>query len=230
MEIILNALSISTGAFIGEKFKKRIVFKNFAILGIGIMIISLVGFFENIFDVKDMALKSNDLLVVVFSLVIGTAAGDLMSLETRINKLSGKFNHDFSSVIDAAVFFGVGGMQICGPILLAINGDGSQLALKSMIDFPFAMMFGMSYGKKTAISSIPVALGQIIVVVLTIISGKFLDEGFIKQICAVGYIILFFSGFNLVCEKKNKINNVNMLASILIIILYNAIIRLWGCI
>ena len=228
MEILLNVLSISAGSFIGDKFKKRIVFKNFAILGISIMIISMVGFFENIFDIKDMSLKSSDLLVVVFSLVIGTVTGDLLRLENRINNLSGKFDNDFSSVIDAAVFFGVGGMQICGPVMLANSGDGSQLILKSMIDFPFALMFGMSYGKRTALSSIPVALGQIIVFILAVLSGKFLDEGFIKQICAVGYIILFFSGFNLVCEKKNKINNVNMLASILIIILYNAIIKLWG--
>lgn len=230
MEILLDALSISAGSLIGDKFKKRIVFKNFAILGICIMIISMVGFFENIFDVKDMALKSDSLLVVVFSLVIGTVAGDLLKLEDRINNLSGKFDGDFSSIIDATVFFGVGGMQICGPVLLATSGDASQLILKSMIDFPFALMFGMSYGKKTAFSAIPVAMGQLMIMVFTFLSGKFLDVEFIKQICAVGYIILFFSGFNLVCEKKNKINNVNMLVSILIIFLYNAIIILWRCI
>lgn len=225
MGILVNALSISAGSFLGSKFKNRIVFKNFAILGISIMIISMVGFFENIFDVKGMILKSSDLTVVVFSLIIGTVIGDFLKVEDRINNLSGKFNKDFSSVIDASIFFGVGGMQICGPVLLAVEGDSSQLFLKSMIDFPFALMFGMSYGKKAAFSSIPVMLGQVVVVVLTFFSGKILDAGFIKQICAIGYVILFFSGFNLVCEKKNKVNNVNMMIGILIVIVYNVFRR-----
>lgn len=228
MGIIVNALSITTGVFIGDRFKKRLVFKNFAILGIGIMIISIVGFFENIFDVREMSLKSSELLAVVFSLIAGTVLGDLFQLEQKINSLSS--DKDFSAVIDASIFFSVGGLQICGPIMLATAGDSSQLILKSMIDFPFALMFGMSYGKRVALSSFPVALCQIMVTGLAVLAKNFLDTSVIKQLCAMGYIILFFSGFNLLSEKNYRVNNVNMLAGILIILLYNVIIKLWRCI
>ncbi len=230
MGIIANALSITAGSLLGNRFKERITFKNFAILGISIMIISMVGFFENIFDVHEMSLKSDELIIVVFSLIIGTVLGDLFQLEHKISNLSRFSNKEFSEVVDATIFFGVGGLQLCGPILLATSGDNSQLILKSMIDFPFALMFGMSYGKRVGLSAVPVAVCQILVAVFAILSKNFLDATVIKQLCAMGYIILFFSGFNLVCEKKNKINNVNMLAGILIILLYNVIIKLWGCI
>lgn len=227
MGIIMNVLSIITGSLFGNIFKERIKFKNFTVFGIAIMIISIVGFFENIFDVNGMTLKSNDLLVVVFALIIGTILGDAIQLETKINNISSYLNDSFTAFIDATIFFGVGGMQICGPIMLATVGDNSQLIIKSLIDFPFALMFGISYGKKVLLSSIPVAVVQVIIVLLTILSKTFFDTTVIKQLCAMGYIILFFSGFNLICESKYKINNVNMIIGIFIILLYNVLLKLW---
>ena len=228
MGIIMNVLSIVTGSLFGNIFKERIKFKNFTVFGIAIMIISIVGFFENIFDVNGMILKSNDLLVVVFALIIGTILGDAIQLETKINNISSYLNDSFTAFIDATIFFGVGGMQICGPIMLATVGDNSQLIIKSLIDFPFALMFGISYGKKVLLSSIPVAVVQVIIVLLTILSKTFFDTTVIKQLCAMGYIILFFSGFNLICESKYKINNVNMMSGIFIILIYNLMLKLCG--
>ena len=225
MGIIINALSITLGSLIGGIFKESIKFKNFTVLGISIMIISLVGFFENIFDINAMMLKSNDLLVVVFSLIIGTIIGDAIQLETRISNISRMSDKGFSSLIDATIFFAVGGLQICGPILLATVGDNSQLILKSIIDFPFALMFGITYGKKVALSSLPVAIGQVIIFLLTFVSKAFFDAIAIKQLCAMGYIVLFFSGFNLICESKYKINNVNMIIGIFMILIYNVLIK-----
>ena len=227
MGIVVNALTIITGSLFGNIFKERIKFKNFTVFGIAIMVISIVGFFENIFDVNGMILKSNDLLVVVFALIIGTILGDAIQLETKINNMSSYLNDSFTAFIDATIFFGVGGMQICGPIMLATVGDNSQLIIKSLIDFPFALMFGISYGKKVLLSSIPVAVVQVIIVLLTILSKTFFDTTVIKQLCAMGYIILFFSGFNLICESKYKINNVNMIIGIFIILVYNVILKLW---
>lgn len=227
MGIAINTLSIMVGSFLGSVFKERIKFKNFAVLGIAIMIISIVGFFENIFDINGMTLKSNDLLVVVFALIIGTILGDAIQLETKISNISSLANDGFSGIIDAAIFFGVGGMQICGPILLATIGDNGQLILKSIIDFPFALMFGISYGKKVSLSAMPVAIGQALIVLLTILSKNILDTMVIKQLCSMGYIILFFSGFNLICASKYKIKNVNMIVGIFIILFYNIILKLW---
>lgn len=227
MGILINALSIIAGSFFGSVFKKHIKFKNFTVFGIAIMIISAVGFFENIFDIDALMLKSKDLIVIIFALIAGTMIGDAIKLEENINNLSNFANESFSAFIDSTIFFGVGGMQICGPILLATVGDNSQLLIKSLIDFPFALMFGISYGKKVLFSSVPVALCQVIIVLLTILSKTFFDTMIIKQLCAMGYIILFFSGFNLLCESKYKINNVNMVIGIFIILLYNITLKAW---
>lgn len=228
MGIAVNALSIMIGALLGSILKERIKFKNFTLLSISIMIISLVGFFENIFDVNGLMLKSSDLLVVIFALIVGTMLGDLLQLEEKISNASSLANGGFSNVIDATIFFGVGGLQICGPILLATVGDNSQLILKSVIDFPFALMFGISYGKRVALSALPVAIVQVLIFLLSALSKNIFDAITIKQLCAMGYIILFFSGFNLICDRKQKINNVNMIVGIFIILIYNALLKLLG--
>ena len=78
MGIVINAFTIITGSFFGSIFKKYVKFKNFTVFSIAIMIISIVGFFENIFGINGMMLKSDDLLVIVFSLIIGTIIGDFI--------------------------------------------------------------------------------------------------------------------------------------------------------
>ena len=228
MGIVINALSIALGSIIGSIFKERIRLKNFTVLGISIIIISLVGFFENIFYINSMMLKSNELLVVVFSLIIGTLIGDAIQLDIKLNNLSSFSNKGYSGLMDATLYFGVGGLQICGPILLATVGDNSQLIIKSILDFPFALMFGITYGKSVILSFIPVALGQIVILLLSIVSKTFFDLVVIKQLCAMGYVILFFSGFNLICESKYKINNINMIIGIFMILFYNVLIKAWG--
>ena len=220
MGIILNAASIAGGTLLGNICFKRISGNSFSVFGISIMIISLVGFIENIFNVSEMKLESEMLLAVVFSLIVGSVIGEGVRIEDRLSNLSD------NAFLDATLFFGIGGLQICGPVLLAVEGDNSQLFVKSMVDFPFALMFGATYGKITSLSALPVAAIQMITAVAAYFASSFFDASVIGQLCAVGYIILFFSGFNLLCEKSHKISNVNMLPGILMIILVNIGIKI----
>jgi uncharacterized membrane protein YqgA involved in biofilm formation len=150
MGILANALSISGGVLIGSRMKRSVSSATFDILGIGIMILSLVGFIEGIFNVSTGTLESTGLLAVVFSLILGSLIGDGLQLDKRITALCAPTRQDGRAVIEATLLFGIGGLQISGPILLALSHDNSQLLLKSMIDLPFALLFGATYGKKAA--------------------------------------------------------------------------------
>lgn len=223
MGILTDAISIVCGVLLGAAFKERVLFKNFFVLGISIMIISFAGFFENMFSVVNAQLESGNLMIVVFSLIIGSYLGEKIHIDERLSKFSKYENASYNALIDTILFFGIGGLQISGPILLAIKGDNSQLMLKSLIDFPFALMFGVSYGKIAALSAVPVASVQILIALSAHFAGNIVSDAIIKQLCAMGYIVLFFSGFNLICESKYKINNTNMLPGIFIIIIFNLI-------
>lgn len=227
MGIAVDAASIFFGSIFGSMFKKKACITDFSVLAISIMLISLVGFLENIFNISDMQLTSDALMVVIFSLIAGSMIGEFIHIEDNLSKLSNGENVSHNAFVDAMLFFGVGGLQISGPIMLGVNGDSGQLLIKSLVDFPFALVFGATYGKITSLSAIPVAIVQIIIAVVSRIFGSIFNESLIAQLCSMGYIILFFSGFNLISEK-NKINNVNMLPGILIVFIYNSIVGVIG--
>ncbi len=222
MGIALDAASIFIGSIIGSIFKKKACINDFSVLAISIMLISIVGFLENIFNISGMQLTSDALMIVVFSLIAGSMIGEFIHIEDRLSRVSNGKNMSHNAFVDAMLFFGVGGLQISGSILLGVNGDSGQLLIKSLVDFPFALVFGATYGKITSLSAIPVAIVQIIIAITSRVFGSIFNESLIAQLCSMGYIILFFSGFNLISEK-NKINNVNMLPGILIVFIYNFI-------
>ena len=192
------------------------------------MILSAVGFFENIFAIGEFSLTSQRLIPVVLSLIIGNTVGEAMKLEDRLSSLSGNKTAAMGAFVDATLFFGVGGLQVSGPIVLALTGDSGQLYLKSLIDFPFALMFGASYGAVAAASALPVAAVQILTLLAAGAVGALFTDAAVSQLCAMGYIILFFSGYNLLCESNRKVKNVNMLPGIFIIILFSLAEQLLG--
>ena len=224
MGILTNALVIAAGCFVGGRINKdKGKLSEFRVLGIAIIIVSIIGFFENIFSVEENYLSGTNMTVVLFAYMIGTKMGELFHLEDFFSNLGKTDNARVNAVIDAFLYFGVGGMQICGPIELALNGDNTQLFIKSAVDLPFALVFGAAYGTAAALSPIPVALIQAAIAVLAYISASLFSETAVSQICAMGYLILFFSGYNLISNQKNRISNINMLPSLLLVLFFNII-------
>ena len=126
MGILINAVAILLGGIIGSFVKKQISVKKFSIFGVCVAIISLVSFIENVFEVSENALKGEGLYLLIFSLLVGYGVGELLKLDSQINKLplNNQKNKGFS---ESCMFFVVGGLQISGPILLGVCGDSSLL-------------------------------------------------------------------------------------------------------
>ena len=221
MGILANAATIVFSSLLGSRIVVRDFNKYDRVLGIGIMVISLVGFFENIYSVQGESITSQNLIIVLLAYMVGYFLGDAVQLTGRLSNLGNTRSKSLNAIIDTSLFFGVGGLQISGPIALALQGDNSQLFLKSFIDFPFAFIFGTTYGAIAAVSALPVALIQILIAVIAYFSADFFGITLNMQLCALGYLILFFSGFNLITDQKHKIDNINILPGMLLILVYN---------
>ena len=221
MGILTDALAIAFGGLFGSRLQSRSKSGDYRTLGIGIMIVSLVGFIENMYNVKGELIVSSNLVVVLLAYIAGSKLGELLHLEDRLSSLGRGQNAAFNAFIDATLFFGIGGLQISGPVALAIHGDNSQLLIKSFVDLPFAIAFGAAYGKITALSALPVAGLQLVIAVIAWLSASVFSQVLTMQLCAIGYILLFFSGFNLMTDGKYKINNINMLPGMLLVVLFN---------
>ncbi len=226
MGILFNAIVITLGALLGSVIKINSLKKINALLGICVIIISAVGFVENIFKINQNVIEQSGLLIVIICIIVGYLIGELLKFDDKILKLSSKKTD--GSILNATLFFAVGGLEITGPILLAVNGDNSLLYYKCLVDFPFAILLGSTYGKKVGISAIFVALIQVIIFLISKLFGDIISVTLINQLCATGYVILFLSGFNLLVSEDKKIKTVNTLPAVLLIIIYNAIVGLAG--
>lgn len=223
MGILANALVIGIFGLLGSVLRKSVSNNQFRILGICIVIVSIVGFFENVYTIQNGKLVSDNLTMLLLVFIIGNELGERLRINQHLSNL-GKSGHAArNAILDSFLYFGIGGLQICGPIAMVTNGDNSQLLLKSVIDIPFAIMFGASYGPWGAAASIPVALTQAVIALIAWLMGGFFTDQVVMDLCSLGFIILFFSGFNLFTQGKHKVDNVNMLPSILILLLYYGI-------
>ena len=228
MEILMDGLAICLGGLFGSRLHRLVRPEDYRILGIGIMIVSLVGFIENMYYVAGQQISGANLVPVLLAYIAGCKLGQLLKLEERLSSLGKGENARSNAFMDAALFFGVGGMQISGPIALAIHGDSTQLLIKSLVDLPFAIAFGSAYGKITALSALPVALLQLLIFLLARLSASVFHADLTMQLCAIGYILLFFSGLNLTTDGKSRINNINMLPGMLLVILFHILRQAMG--
>ncbi len=227
MGIIADALVIILGCLLGARISKKTSSGDLRILGIGIMMMSLVGFVENVFRVEEHGISGANLTVVLFAYLIGTKTGELLHLEEKLSSFGKKGSAKYTAVADAFIFFGVGGMQICGPVGLALLGDNTLLLIKCAFDLPFALVFGSTYGSFAALSAIPVAAVQVLIAVSAYFFVSLFTDALISQICAMGYLILFFSGFNLMTDGRFKISNINMMPGILFALLFGIVKELF---
>ena len=219
MGILANAITISLGGLIGSFFKKFSTDNFTKMCGICLIIISAVGFLENVFEIDGISVTSNSLIIIILSLLIGFIVGN--SLKLKKKQLMP--NTKTSAFLHSTLFFSIGGLQITGSILLALEGDNSMLYLKSLIDLPFAIILGSSLGKTVSLSAIPVAIIQVLIFLLSKLIGNYITSENVKELCAVSYVILFFSGYNLIVDEKLQFSSVKLLPSILIIIIFGII-------
>ncbi len=227
MGFIVDACSIFLGGILGGIFKEKVNTKNNFAFSVAIMLISLVGLLENILSISDGKIVGEHTVIVSIALVLGCFIGDSLKLEDRIYSLSKTQNMATNGFIDSVLFFGIGGLQISGPILYALEGDSFQLILKGVIDFPFALMLGAAYGKRISLSAIVVVAMQLVIAALAYVLGGFLSAKMLCQLCSIGYLILFFSGFNMLCLPQSKIKNINILPGIFLIIIYNVAVEVF---
>ena len=223
MGFIVSGSSIFIGAVIGSFFGKRVNIKDYSAIAIGIMLMSLVGLLENILSISDGQIIGEHTVIVTLALIVGCTVGDVLKMEDRLYSLSNTQSLKSNGLIESFLFFGIGGLQVSGPIVYALKGESFQLILKGVIDFPFALMLGATYGKRVSLAAPMVVAMQILTAISVRLVGDFLSNQLVPQLCSFGYLILFFSGFNMICSPQNKIRNINMLPGVFLLLLYNVL-------
>lgn len=180
-----------------------------------------------------MALKSDDILLIIFSLAIGSVIGEFLKIEDYLeklgkwleSKLSGKGDGFSKGFVTASLLFCVGSMAIVGSLESGLTGNHQTLFAKSVLDGVSAMVFASSLGIGVMFSAVSVLIYQGIITLSAGLIKPLLMPEVIAQMSAVGGLLIVAIAFNILEIRKIRVGN--MLPAIFIPLIYFIISRLW---
>jgi len=225
---IANTLAIIVGSLLGLLFTRGIAenYKEIILSGVGLSVV-LIG--------MKNALVSGDLMVVIFSVVIGALLGEALMIEKRLLSL-GTFieskiaikSSDRKSLargfVTASLVFCVGSMAIIGSLESGLTGNHQTLFAKSVLDGVTSIIFASTMGLGVIFSALAVFIYQSIITLTAGLMKSFLVPETIAQMTSVGGLLIMAIGFNML--KITTISVGNLLPAIFLPLVYFAL-RQW---
>ena len=187
------------------------------------IIFQIIGVFTLYLGVK-MALKSDHILIMILSLILGAILGELMDIDKFINKFGDYMKHrlkikspDFSEgLITSFLLFCMGSMTILGAIQEGLTGKADIFYTKSVLDGISSIILSSTFGFGVFFSSIPLFLYQGSLTILASSLNNSLTTIVINDLTAVGGIILIALGIDIMKIKRIKV--ANLLPALVIIV------------
>ncbi|MET3194821.1 DUF554 domain-containing protein [Bacillus sp. OAE603] len=225
---IVNATAIIIGSLLGL-FIKRIPerMKNLVTQSISLVIIVL-GI--------SLAMKTNQVLIVIFSLALGAVVGEWLDIEGKLDKLGqfieskvktkneGSISKGF---VTSTLLFCVGAMAILGALDSGLRHNHEILYTKSLMDGFLSIILTSTLGVGVLFSFLPVFLYQGFIAIFASFVPNLVTQhllnAIIAEISGTGGILLLALGLNSLGVMKIKIGN--MLPSILFALLFVCIIQ-----
>lgn len=206
--VIVNVLAVIAGSTIGLLFRKGISEK---FTGAIMSAVALCTVYIGISG----ALKGENTIVLIISLVLGTAAGTALNIDGALTRLGEnmekRFKNRNSSIaqgfVTASLLFCIGSMTIVGSITAGLTGDCEMLFTKSVLDFISSIMLTISLGIGVMTSALFVLVFQGGIVLLAGLLEPVLTAQAINEIICAGSVMIIGLGLNMLGVTKLKVAN-----------------------
>lgn len=219
---LINVGTIIAGALIGVIIGSRFSVKLRETIVIGLGLFTL-GYGLMTF------LETENPLVPLGGLLIGTLLGEWLRIEEALNKLGiliknavlkpgvsdDQQNKFVEGFVTASLVFLIGPMAILGSIQDGLTGDYRMLAIKAILDGFASIAFASTLGIGVAFSAISILIYQGAISLLSGFSSQFFTEGMISEMTAVGGLLLMAIALSNLLEIK-KIRTGSLLPALLI--------------
>lgn len=205
---IANAVAVLIGGILGlligkrmpEKFGQAII----KTLSLGVIIIGVSS-----------ALTESNILVVLLSLALGTAIGEGINIEQKLENMthaverrfikgSGGFTKGF---VTATLLFCVGSMAIMGALEGGLSNNHQTLYAKSVIDGIVSVIFAATLGIGVAFSSISVLVYQGLIALTAGSVKDLLSPEVIGAMTSAGGMLIMALGFKMLVDADLKVGN-----------------------
>jgi hypothetical protein len=173
-------------------------------IGLSIIYIGIAGAMEN-----------ERVMLLIFSMVIGSALGEWIDIDKGMNCLGqwterklglqeGNFSKGF---VNASILFCTGSMAIVGSLNSGLLGNHEMLFAKSILDGVISIVFASAMGLGVAFSAIPVLLYEGGISIGATFVKDWMTTEIITEMSAVGSLIIAGIGFNFLLVKQIKVAN-----------------------
>lgn len=205
---LVNVVLVLIGGFVGLFLKKGIS-KRFSDL-----IMHAIALVTMVIGIN-FATASENMLIVIISLVVGALIGEGINIDKRLNQLgdlikskvkseSGNVGEGF---VTATLLFCVGSMAIMGALDSGLRGDHTVLYTKAIMDGISALIFASSMGIGVLLSAVPILLYQGSITLLSSFIQPYLTQSMMTEMNGVGGILLIGLGISILGIKEIKVSN-----------------------
>lgn len=205
----INMGAIIAGSAIGASAGSKLPVKmrGSLIYGIGLITI-LIGI--------QMALKTENVLIVLGAILLGAVTGELLNIEDRLGsfgdylqaRLSRSSDNSFAEgFVTSSIVFCVGAMAILGSIADGLNGDFRLLSVKAVLDGFASIAFAASLGWGVALSSLSILIYQGGLTLFASSLSSHLTEPMITEMTATGGLIIVGIGIKLLGVNDLRLAN-----------------------
>jgi uncharacterized membrane protein YqgA involved in biofilm formation len=205
---LVNACAIIVGSLLGLLLKGGIKknFRTILMQAIGLMVI--------VIGLKN-ALRTEAILVIIFSLVSGSILGEWVDIETRLEHLGQLIENRFAATggniakgfVTASLIFCVGSMAIVGSLESGLDGNHQTLFAKSVLDGITSVVFASTFGIGVLFSALSVLLYQGLITFTASVLKLVLVPSVVVQMSAVGGLLIMAIGINILMFKHIKVGN-----------------------
>jgi len=205
---LINVIAVLGGTSLGIMLKKRIPERvsDVAFQGIGIFTIFL--------GIK-LALETQNVIMTLFSLIIGGTIGAGIDIEGRLESAASRLEMRFATeksriaegFLTATLLFCIGPMAILGSLEDGISGNYHILMTKSIMDGFSSIAFGAAMGIGVALSAVAVFIYQGTLTLLASFVSQVLTDAAIVEMTATGGLLIVGIGINMLGIKKIRVAN-----------------------
>ena len=218
---LVNIAAIIVGVLIGRWSGRFLsaAMRQTLMVGLGLAVL-LIGL--------QLALKSQQLMIVIGSLILGGLIGEVLGIEKRLEAFGARLQKRFSGLgslaegfVTSSLLFCVGAMAIMGALQDGLGGKPTILYAKSALDGVAAIALTSTLGVGVIFSIIPLLLYQGSITLIAELAQTILTEPVITEMNAVGGLLIVAISLDLMGIKRLPVGN-------LLPAVFVAIALLWG--
>jgi len=156
-----------------------------------------------------MAFKSENIMVVIFSIVLGAIVGEGIDIDTKLigGQDAGAAKVIGEGFVAASLIYCVGAMAIIGSLQDGLKGDTTILFAKSTLDGIIAIILTANLGIGVALSAVSVLLYQGTLTLLAGVLEPVLTTSILNEVTATGGMLIMAIGVNMLKVVQIRISN-----------------------